>query len=522
MTAIITDQFRIFNAENFVDSVNNNSYYVFLGLPNPSLSTKFGRDTDWDSDPPVPVDNFQYLSHYKDTLLFGKKITSSNNVRRIVRKVTWTENTRYEMYRHDYSTTNLAPISGLPRLYDSNYYVMNSDYRVYICIDNGSSGTNPSGNKSQDQPTFTDADPSAAGSSNDGYVWKYLFTISPSDIIKFDSTEYIILPNDWDTSTDSEIERIRDAGNSDIEENQIKKIYIENAGDGYLSRDEEYTDVDINGDGSGAKASIKVTDGKIVSARVTFGGKGYTYGIVDLGRLRSGTLQTDAQLIVVIPPSKGHGYNIYQELGADRVLVYARFDDLTEDTPISTAFSQIGILKNPKYSTSDTLFEENQFSSLYAIKLTSVSQTPIIGEQIRQVRPSDEKIAKGYVASYDATTKVLKYFRDRSLYFSNGVDETDDKDISSDSEVLDFESSDQVANNIQFVSSSFNAPIDTSFSENKVTVNGKIIDLGVTFNAGLASPEINKKTGDIIYIDNRPLVTRNLRQKEDVKIILEF
>ena len=38
MPAVVTDQFRILNASNFVDSVldeTNNSYYVFLGLPNP-------------------------------------------------------------------------------------------------------------------------------------------------------------------------------------------------------------------------------------------------------------------------------------------------------------------------------------------------------------------------------------------------------------------------------------------------------------------------------------------------------
>ena len=33
MSAVVTDQFRIFNASNFVESVldTNNSYYVFLG-----------------------------------------------------------------------------------------------------------------------------------------------------------------------------------------------------------------------------------------------------------------------------------------------------------------------------------------------------------------------------------------------------------------------------------------------------------------------------------------------------------
>ena len=42
------------------------------------------------------------------------------------------------------------------------------------------------------------------------------------------------------------------------------------------------------------------------------------------------------------------------------------------------------------------------------------------------------------------------------------------------------------------------------------------------FTNGLANSEINKGSGEIIYIDNRSLISRNERQKEDVKIILEF
>ncbi len=44
---------------------------------------------------------------------------------------------------------------------------MNSDFKVYICIDNGSSGDNVKGNVSQDEPTFTDLEPSKAGGSGD-------------------------------------------------------------------------------------------------------------------------------------------------------------------------------------------------------------------------------------------------------------------------------------------------------------------------------------------------------------------
>ena len=101
MASIVTDQFRINNAKNFVDSVkdSNNSYYVFFGLSNPDTVNKFGRDsTNW---PTAPVDNFEYLSHYKDTILFGKKV-NSGDVRRVIRRVDWTANNTYEMYRHDY------------------------------------------------------------------------------------------------------------------------------------------------------------------------------------------------------------------------------------------------------------------------------------------------------------------------------------------------------------------------------------------------------------------------------------
>ena len=50
----------------------------------------------------------------------------------------------------------------------------------------------------------------------------------------------------------------------------------------------------------------------------------------------------------------------------------------------------------------------------------------------------------------------------------------------------------------------------------------KLINLGVNFIGGLANSEINKGSGEVIYLDNRPVIVRNQRQKEDIKIILEF
>ena len=508
MAAVVTDQFRILNANNFVDSVldDNNSYYVFLGLPNSSV-TGFGRTSDWNtasSGPPSPTDNLQYLSHYRDTGLFGKRVTSAN-IRRVIRKVQWTTNTAYDMYRHDYSVSNPTPNSQTSRLYDSNFYVINSDYRVYVCIDNGSSGENVSGNRSRFEPTSTDLQPFSAGS--DGYLWKYLFSISPSDVIKFDSTEYIVVPNDWATSSDTQIQSVREAGDSDTNTNQIKKVYIKGGGTGYSSGT-----YDILGDGSGAKVSITVdANGKITATNVTSGGSGYTFGIVDLKR--TGTISNPANLIPIIPPSKGHGYDIYTELGADRVLVYSRFDDSTKDFPIDTKFSQVGIVKNPKEYAGVSTFTGSTYSGLYALKLSSsYTGTPTVGETVSQTQSSSE-IAKGYVASYDSTTKVLKYFKDRSLFLTNGVSQEDRTTIGVNSKIVEFNNSDSIT---------FTSATSTTVSAGFTGSSENGINLGVTFTGGLANPEINKKTGDIIYIDNRPEVERNLRQKEDVKIILEF
>ena len=516
MAAIVTDQFRILNASNFVDNVtdSNNSYYVFVGLSNPTTSG-FGRATDFNTDTPSPTDNVNYMNFVGDNMSFGKKVTS-DNVRRLVRKISWTRGTKYEMYRHDYSLTNRSPITGSTRLYDANYYVMNSDYKVYICIDNGSSGISTTGNASLDEPTFTDLEPSKAGTSGDGYLWKYLFTVSPSDIIKFDSTDFISVSNSWSSSTDSQIVAVRDNGDSDVNNNQIKKVYIDNQGTGYANGTGQ--EVAILGDGEGGKVVVDVVNGKVTNAVVSAGGKGYTYGMVDLGAIGNTSASTKASLIPIIPPSKGHGSDIYKELGSDRVLVFARFDtSTTNDFPVNTSFSQIGILKNPTSIGSTSTFTDPTFSSVGALKFSTTTGTPTIGNSVTQVVTGGT--AKGFVAAYDVDTKVLKFVQDRSNVLNQtSFDTTDYVGVSTFAKVHAFAS-----NTNQVNSSGFTGSIDTGFTGVSTNPTGtKLISLDTQFTQGVSNPEINKKSGDIVYLDNRPLITRNARQKEDVKIILEF
>ena len=194
MAAIITDQLRILNARNFVAGVQSstNSYYAFIGLPN---ATDY--QSNWDTTPPSPKDNLNESNDYWDTMLAMKKINTSD-VSQVIRKNVWSSGVTYDMWRNDISRSNPSLPSGSFDIYSANYYVMNSDFRVYICLyNNATPENNYQGGPSLDEPTFTDLEPRAAGSSGDGYIWKYLYTIKPSQAIKFDSTDYIPVPTDW-------------------------------------------------------------------------------------------------------------------------------------------------------------------------------------------------------------------------------------------------------------------------------------------------------------------------------------
>ena len=188
MPAIITDQFRILNTETFVKSftgigTTTNYYYSFLAHPNPTNTNIENYGTsDWQTDPPEPKDSFRDENSYFDSMLFLKKITS-NDVARIIPRVNWESGVSYDMYRNNYSIDNPTPQTNAKTLYESRFYVINSEYKVYICLNNGSNPEYSNGQKSLYEPNFVDTNPQQAG--DDGYLWKYLYTISPSDILKF-------------------------------------------------------------------------------------------------------------------------------------------------------------------------------------------------------------------------------------------------------------------------------------------------------------------------------------------------
>jgi len=516
MPAIVTDNLKIRNCTNFINDVSNGNYYTFIGLSN--YNNYF---SDWNSNTPDPVDNFNYLHEYKNTLLGVKKITSSDTIR-VIPKIQWTTGLKYDMYRHDYSRYNLTPITNSTRLYDSRYYVVNNDYRVYICINNGASPSNNNkGVISVNEPVHTSESPEL---ENDGYLWKYLYTISPADVLKFDSTNYISVPTNWQTasqSENSEIYRIREAAIN----GQIETILVENS-QPYLipSTTNVINDVPIIGDGSGGLASVTFDEqGNPISVTVTNGGSEYTFGTLNLDSIVQ-PLSTKAVFNVIIPPPGGHGKNVYTELGANRVLVYSRIENTITNPDFieGNQFARVGIVKDiTEYGGGSTLFTATTGSGVYGLIVdgTSASSEPedsIITQSA--TNSTGSLVSASSVGSYT----VIKYTKPKEFYtdtYSSGnILKTSDRFLTNGSGLSTVTS---------YNYSNFNTSSITINNNpyNIANVSGSQIGetfLGQNFTSGISNPDINTKSGEIVYVDNRSSVSRQSQQREDIKIIIEF
>ena len=514
MAAIITDQIRVLNAKNFVADVGINTYYSFIGLPNPA-----DYQSDWNNNPPSPKDNFDQENDYWDTMIALKKINTSD-VRQVVPKRQWSSGTTYDYYRHDYSRSNTAKVSGATNLYSASYFVMNEDYQVYICLQNGTDPDNPSGRPSLDEPTFTDLEPRSAGTSGDGYIWKYLFRIKPSEIVKFETTDYIPVPSDWSTSSDNAA--VRD----NAVDGSVKIVAITDRGVGLGTANRTYSNVPIRGDGTGATCTVVINnDQKVDTVTVSNQGSGYSFGSVDLiaGGVPTGT--TRPTFDVIMTPQGGHGSDIYRELGAYNVLLYSRIENDNENPDFITGnqVARIGVVQNPEESAG-TILSSDKSSAVPAIKLVGAGYSSATFEADSYVTQTiaTGSTAVGRVINYDQTTGVLKYWQDRSLAGFNTVG-TAQTQPTYGFDLKEFTSAPSTGGSLTIVpSTGSNLAIDTSFTGVSTVINNRTYYLGQSFDNGVAGAEVRKHSGNIVYVDNRPSITRSSNQKEDIKVILQF
>jgi hypothetical protein len=281
----------------------------------------------------------------------------------------------------------------------------------------------------------------------------------------------------------------------------------------------------IIGDGTGGKVAITTTGGGLISGvTVNAAGSGYTYGNVILknGFLFTNTTLTSAASVgatakgsveVVIPPQGGYGADPVIELNSKRVMTNIRltYAEGSGDFPVDNDFRRIGILQDPLVFGSSSFFAADTGSALNAVKITAATSQYIVDEEITQTIAgvvSKGKVVSWVLDSASTTAGVLKYIQIPANHAHNGA-------------VVPFKAT--AATPIVGANSGASGTVQVAFTG---TLLGSTFAQGVDSsnpsNGGLANPEVKNNSGELIYIENRRLITRAPDQIEDIKLVIEF
>ena len=191
------------------------------------------------------------------------------------------------------------------------------------------------------------------------------------------------------------------------------------------------------------------------------------------------------------------------ELNAKRVMTNIRltYAEGAGDFPVDNDFRRIGIIKDPtEWGSSINKMTEDTASGLYVLRINGATADYTSDETITQALAGGGT-AKGTVVSWvldegSTTNGTLKYLQTPEFHKDQGI-------------VRAFDAS---------------APVvgSNSLASGTATTGDTGTFLGVPVTSGQGNPQIEPNSGDIIYIENRRLITRAPDQIEDIKLVIEF
>ena len=498
MPAIITNKFRINNAEQFSESFSETAsqvYYLGIGRPQPfGTATRADGRTDYegtDSAPNTPSDSVGREFYTFDDLVAAKRVQSSD-VSFVIPRRNWTAGVVYDTYSHDigeYTTGSTSvrktSTSGATTLFDSTFYVLSSARNVYKCLDNNGGAT------STDEPTGVST---SVITTTDSYKWKFMYTLSAAQQANFLSTDFMaVSPNSNPSSDQSNVISAAVDGSIDV-------VKIKTPGSGGTNG--TFAGISIKGDGSGGVATVVVGGGAVTSVTVTTPGTGYTFATISNAEIvaAGATNLAGSELDVIIPPKGGHGANAQEELGAFFVMMNTSLEGTESansgDFSAVNDFRKIALLRDPTKSASAVT--SNTIRLTKAIKIAD-SPTPgtfTPDEEINQASTG----ATGKVVEWDATNKILYYIQTR--HNNAGVDANGNLTAFSGANVITGQGG--------------SSPTGTPDTSSTGTVSN------VSFTSGYSVPEIDHDTGDVLYIENRTPIQRAPDQTENIKLVIEF
>ena len=491
MAAIITEKFRLNNAKQFIEDITQGSSVAYSFI---------GRGHSWtdDATPPTPVDSPNDEFDAYRNMVAMKKISTTDVSHAIVRR-DWTSGTTYDEYRHNYSSASTAN-SGATTLWSSLFYVVTDDYNVYKCLNNDN---NTASTVKPDHTTL------ATPTESDGYQWKFMYSISASDVIKFVTNDFVpvktlgaqlAVAGGVDNQAGNQDGRLGDASTDDgsaqwdVENGAVngalQRVRIKAAGSGYNNA--TTANIAIRGDGSGGVATVVTSGAAVTAVTITTPGSGYTTAFLANEDIPGG--QTDrpatgtgnsANIEFVIQPKNGHGADPIEELGGNYIILNSRleYSEGAGDFPTDNDFRQIGVVVNPTNAGGNILCTDATRTAYKKMEFVSTSfVAPAVDTIIRNAQTEAVGTAVGIVVSVDTTNRIISY-----LPYPNESD--------------------------NFVAFANGNTIYSATNTNHGTLKA---------SSALTAEEVNRYSGDIIYLENRQAVSRASDQIEDIKLIVEM
>lgn len=298
--------------------------------------------------------------------------------------------------------------------------------------------------------------------TSDGYKWKYLYNIPVSEQLRFLTAQWMPV------LSDTLVQQTAEPG-------QITTVLPVNLGANYTKSN---TTVSVIGDGEGLNLDFDVVDGRVTRYTILDGGANYKYANIVLNTVDQGDGAT-ARLI--IPPTGGHGSNPINELNARYVMVNSRLEyaEGYSDFPVDISYRTIGLVRALVDDSSNPTNQTTANTNRTLIITTAEGDTNFSAEQFVVGANSN---ANGYILTSNVISNTEVEVR-----YTQGYDLT---------------------GNFRF----FNVG-EAVFASN-TNAAGTI--------TAIAGRETNPLSGEILYIDNRPPVTRSPDQAENIHIVLEF
>jgi hypothetical protein len=351
----------------------------------------------------------------------------------------------------------------------NSYYVLTDENKVFVCLEQGKNA-NGQAVTSTVKPIST---ATSAFELADGYRWKFLYSIGSLRTSQFVSANFI--PVDKFTSFDSSdtIDVVQQVGiHNAATPGQITGYTMTNNGSGYTT----VPTVNVVGDGISARGAATISGGQVTKIEVKDSGggdfafgTGYTWASLEI----TGGGGTGATARPVLAPSDGFGSDPREDLRSQAIMFSLSPTGSEGDTWVTdNDFRQVCLIRNPTLPNSNTLFTAETGNAMYKMRLSSNS-----------VSFSPDKTIEGSTSGAEAHVATI------------------------DSDFLYY---------IQTETTGF-TPFSDGEAINETDGDGQ----GIADSASIPG-DINKISGDVIFIDNRAAVQRADDQTEDIKIIIQL